>query len=206
MKRYLVVLALACALVLAVGTSSAFAGDLLPVPSQSSSQDQNVSNNTSQENTAVAISPTVLSGNNLALINGGDQKANAGTTQNQGNFNWTNQKAVQVAEQDRKTGSSASKHYDKGKSECSCKKAHSSGPSQRLEQDQDVKNRTEQENKAFAFSPTFLAGNNLALINKGDQSAWAGTTQNQGNFKWTRQKALQGAFQGQSTGYPGGKS
>ena len=97
MKRYVFVLAMTCALVLAVGMGSAFASGSLTIPSQSGSQDQDVKNETEQENNAGAISVPIASGNNLAGYNGGDQNANAGTTQNQGNFNWTRQRAFQGA-------------------------------------------------------------------------------------------------------------
>src|SRR4029453_16860198 len=116
------------------------------------------------------------------------------TTQNQGNANWTDQEAVQVAAQDQHTGSAPSRY--EGKSGCGCNE-HSTAPSQRLDQDQDVENTTHQENEAWAISPTVAVGNNLALINGGDQTTNAGTTQNQGNFKGTDQTAVQTSEQDQ---------
>ena len=59
--RCLTALVAACVSALAIGAGQAFAGGLLPVPgtSQTSSQDQSVTNQTSQENEAVAVSPTL---------------------------------------------------------------------------------------------------------------------------------------------------
>jgi|SRR5690242_9097558 len=89
MKRTLVVLASACAVLLTFGAGSAFAGGLLPGAGQS------VTNGTSQSNKAVSVNVPILSGNNVALINGGSQTASAGTTQHQVNQNVTWQSVEQ---------------------------------------------------------------------------------------------------------------
>ena len=71
MKHYLLVLAAACVLLLALAASPAFAGGALPV--DGSSQDQSVTNSTDQSNQAVAVNVPVASGNNVAVLSSGDQ-------------------------------------------------------------------------------------------------------------------------------------
>ena len=158
MKRTLMVLAAACALLLTLGAGPAFADGLLP--SLPSNTGQTVSNGTDQSNEAVAVNVPIASGNNVALINGGDQSASAGTSQSQENENATGQGVSQSGG-------------------CGC-----SG-------DESVSNRTDQSNEALAVNVPIASGNNLALVNTGDQTASAGTTQTQENENATSQHVRQ---------------
>jgi hypothetical protein len=117
----------------------------------------------------------IASGNNLALFNGGNQTASAGTTQEQENQNYTRQEA------DQSSKGSAGDRWSK----------KSEGKGDRGSE-QSVRNRTEQENEAWALNVPIASGNNLALFNGGNQTASAGTTQEQENQNYTRQEADQG--------------
>ena len=66
-------------------------------------------NYTGQENEAGAINVPIASGNNVALINTGDQRASAGTKQEQTNVNVTKQYADQSSGGENDTWSSDSK-------------------------------------------------------------------------------------------------
>jgi hypothetical protein len=173
MKRCLLVLAALGALLLALAASPAFAGGILP----SSNAGQTVTNTTSQENEAGAANVPVASGNNVALVNGGNQTASAGTTQQQGNVNGTQQ-----------TASQAPAPHTTTPAPCGC---DSTGG-------QQVANRTSQENQAVAVNAPIASGNNVALYNGGSQSSSAGTTQQQGNANATGQSATQSGSGGQS--------
>jgi hypothetical protein len=172
MKRYFVALAAACALMLTLAAGPALAGGLLPtLPAVG----QTVSNVTNQSNEATAVNVPIVSGNNVALVNGGDQTASAGTTQEQSNQNATYQDADQSTQ-----GSSA----DRSSGPCGCSEESGS-------QDQSVSNETNQSNEATAVNVPIASGNNVALVNGGDQTASAGTTQEQSNRNATKQEADQ---------------
>src|SRR5207245_1476982 len=100
-----------------------------------------------------------------------DQTASAGTTQNQENENSTWEDANQ---------SSAPSHG------CGC----SSAP------DQSVANHTHQSNEAVSVNVPIASGNNVALISHGDQTASAGTTQDQENENTTSQHVAQSSAGG----------
>src|SRR5436853_284283 len=93
MKRYLVVLAAACALLLAVAAAPAFAGGVLPTVG--GTQEQSVANSTDESNEAGAVNVPIASGNNVAVLSSGDQSNSAGVEQNQANVNGTSQDASQ---------------------------------------------------------------------------------------------------------------
>ena len=133
-------------------------------------------NSTRQENEAWALNVPIASGNNVALINTGDQHASAGTKQEQTNVNVTKQSADQSSGGGAETWSSDCRRYRSY---------------ERDVQTQSVRNSTRQENEAWAFNVPILSGNNLALVNTGDQSAFAGTTQRQFNGNVTWQQARQ---------------
>jgi hypothetical protein len=164
MKRSIVVLASLCLFVLAVSAGPAFAGGVSS-PCHRVLQVQSASNDTSQQNSAGAINVPIASGNNVAIINTGDQSASAGTTQEQVNLNKTTQLVGQVA--DPGSGSAA--------------------------QFQEAGNDTYQSNDAEAVNIPILSGNNVALINTGSQSSSAGVTQVQSNGNSTFQGLLQAA-------------
>ncbi len=136
------------------------------------SLDQDVSNQTNQQNDAVSTNAPVLSGNSVALVNGGgcgcdsgeggNQTSSAGTEQTQVNRNSTDQTANQSG-------------AGKGKGR----------------EDQDVSNETSQQNNAVSTNAPVLSGNSVALINEGDQSSSAGTSQTQVNRNSTTQTATQ---------------
>jgi hypothetical protein len=239
MKRYFVALAAACALMLTLAVGPAFAGGLVPkLPVVG----QTVSNTTDQSNQATAVNVPIASGNNVALVNGGDQTASAGTTQEQSNRNPTKQDADQSGSagkygQKQRVSNETSQSNEAtavnvpvasgnnvallnvGKSDgCGCSKGAggdqtaSAGTTQKQEnanytkQEADqssaagkwftrskqvVSNETYQSNEATAVNVPIASGNNLALVNGGDQTASAGTTQKQENVNYTRQEAGQ---------------
>jgi hypothetical protein len=175
MKRYFVALAAACALLLTLAAGPALAGGLLPSPPGA---DQSVSNKTDQSNEATAVNVPILSGNNVALANGGDQKASAGTTQEQSNQNATSQDVQQTSDPATTYGARGG---------CGCSEPSGQAGSQ----EQSVRNETDQSNEATAVNVPIASGNNVALINEGDQKASAGTTQEQSNRNATSQEADQ---------------
>ena len=172
MKRYFLVLA-ACALLSALTAGPALAGGgLLPIPQVAG---PSPSNSTDQSNSAEAVNVPVLSGNNVALVNGGDQSSSVGTTQSQANVNTTDQ-SVGGTE-------NGAPPKDGPVSPCGC----GSEPSQGHPDDRSTTNQTDQSNSAEAVNVPVLSGNNVALVNDGSQSSSAGTTQEQGNANSTTQ-------------------
>ena len=144
---------------------------------RSGGQEQSLRNRTSQENEAWAFNVPILSGNNVAFLSHGRQSNSAGVEQNQVNVNYTKQKARQ--------NGSWSKHVYERRSRCDG--GRNSG------QEQSLRNRTSQENEAWAFNVPILSGNNVAFLSHGRQSNSAGVEQNQANLNWTKQEACQTA-------------
>jgi hypothetical protein len=80
--------------------------DAAPAPcpedtKQGQSQEQSASNTTEQRNEAGTINVPIASGNNVAILSGGDQSNSAGVEQNQANANATKQDAGQGGEATR---------------------------------------------------------------------------------------------------------
>ena len=92
MKRFFGVLVATCALLAALSAGPALAGG--PILG-GGSQDQSVTNSTSQENEAGALNVPVLSGNNVSVLSGGTQSSSTGISQSQENENTTGQQASQ---------------------------------------------------------------------------------------------------------------
>ena len=80
MKRFFGVLVATCALLAALAAAPALAGG--PILG-GGSQDQSVTNSTSQENEAGALNVPVLSGNNVSVLSGGSQSSSTGISQSQ---------------------------------------------------------------------------------------------------------------------------
>ena len=177
MQRYVVVLAALCAVVAALAAGPASAGN--PLPSPAGGVEQTVGNETNQSNEAGALNVPILSGNSVAGANGGDQTSSAGTTQDQTNLNATGQDASQTA-----GGAPAGTSQAYGTS-CGCSEQPSSG------QEQTVSNETKQRNEAVAVNVPIASGNSVALVNTGDQTSSAGTSQEQTNANATSQDADQ---------------
>ena len=140
MKRYFVAPAALFVLLLVLSATPAFAGGGLPGLLGAGGQDQSVRNSTDQSNEAGALNVPILSGNNVALINTGDQQASAGTKQEQTNVNVTKQSADQ-------SGGGSTEAW----------KGDPQGGS-----DQSVRNSTGQENEAGAVNVPIASGNNVA--------------------------------------------
>jgi len=156
MKRFFGVLVATSALLVALSAAPALAGG--PILG-GGSQDQSVTNSTSQENEAGALNVPVLSGNNVSVLGGGSQSSSTGISQSQENDNTTGQQASQSG------------------SGCGC----SDG------QDQSVSNRTSQENEASAVNVPIASGNNVSILSSGSQSSSTGVSQQQENENTTKQ-------------------
>lgn len=92
MKRFFGALVVACTRATALAVSPALAG--LPLGGNGS-QDQTVTNSTSQENEAGALNVPVLSGNNVSVLSGGSQSSATGISQQQENEHTTSRQASQ---------------------------------------------------------------------------------------------------------------
>ena len=104
MKRFFGVLVATCALLAALSAAPALAGG--PILG-GGSQDQSVTNSTSQENEAGALNVPVLSGNNVSVLSGGSQSSSTGISQSQENENTTKQHVSQTGSDSKCSSASA---------------------------------------------------------------------------------------------------
>src|SRR2546421_449949 len=164
MRRLLIVLVTSIALGLVGGVGTAMAGDLLtppsePAVSQTATQSNDGANTANQSGTS---EPVVVSGPNVAALNGGDVNQNSGNWVDASNHNTANQSNTQ------QNGAGQSQTVA-GNGCCSS----SDGASQSASQSNDGSNSADQRGYS---APIVVSGGNYAIANKDD------VNQNSGNW------------------------
>ncbi len=192
MKRYFVLAASVCALMLALAAGPAFAGTPLGGLGQPG-------HDNGQSNTALLSNDPVLSGNSVAVVNTGSQEssANADATQvNEGGSSGGDQSNTAVLSNDPVASGNSVAVVNGGGCSCDSGSQSSSAdadltqvnsaptdshPSDGYAKGGQRSEDVDQSNTAVLSNDPVASGNSVALINTGDQSSSADATLTQVN-------------------------